>query len=137
MFKWKEEFSSQIEKFDEQHKQLFNLGNDLVNAIQSNQHADHYDEIMASIDALKDYTEYHFNAEEALLEKHQYPKLMSHKMQHKKFLAKIESFYEKDIDENQVEITMEMVHFIADWIQNHILKVDAEYGDFLNEKGEF
>ncbi len=36
---------------------------------------------------------------------------------------------------NRKKIGIELVIFIADWIENHILKSDMEYKDFLNSKG--
>ena len=137
MFKWQDSFSSKVNTFDDQHKKLFSLGNHLLDVVHASREADHYDDIIEALNELKDYTVYHFNAEEELMEKYNYPKMMSHKMQHKKFLAKVEELLSKDVDANQIDVTLELLTFLADWIQNHILVVDSQYGDFFNEKGEF
>ncbi len=137
MFKWQDSFSSNVNVFDEQHKKLFSLGNRLLDVVHTSRDADHYDDIIEVLDELKAYTVYHFNAEEALMEKYNYPKMMSHKMQHRKFLAKVEELLSKDINTNQIDITLELLTFLADWIQNHILDIDNQYGEFFNEQGEY
>ncbi len=137
MFKWQESFSSNVKEFDEQHKKLFALGNQLLDVVHASRNTDHYDDIMEALDELKEYTVYHFNAEEELMLTYNYPKLMSHKMQHKKFLGKVEELLSKDIDKNQVDVTLELLTFLADWIQNHILVTDSQYGDFFNKHGEY
>lgn len=135
MFRWDDAFSCRIEMFDEQHRQLFTLANELLDTVNSNRDADHYDEIIAALSSLKEYTVHHFQAEESLMEQHGYPKLMSHRMQHKRFLAKVQDLLERDIDQDQAEVSMELLTLLADWIQKHILEVDSLYGAFLNEKG--
>ncbi|SMP38035.1 bacteriohemerythrin [Anoxynatronum buryatiense] len=135
MFRWDEVFSCKIARFDEQHRQLFLLANTLLDIIKSDQNADHYDEIVAALNALKDYTVHHFHAEESLMEQYGYPKLMSHRMQHKRFLAKVQEMLDQDVDQNQAEVSMELLTFLADWIQKHIMEVDSQYGAYLNDKG--
>ncbi|MEN1761042.1 bacteriohemerythrin [Anoxynatronum sibiricum] len=135
MFRWDEVFSCKIARFDEQHRQLFSLANALLDTIKSDRDADHYDEIIAALYALKEYTIHHFQAEESLMEHYGYPKLMSHRMQHKRFLAKVQEMLDRDMDQNQAEVSMELLAFLADWIQKHIMEVDSQYGTFLNDKG--
>lgn len=137
MFKWKDNYCSKVNQFDDQHKKLFSLGNHLLDVVHANKDSDHYDDIIDALNELKEYTVYHFNAEEELMEKYNYPKIMSHKMQHKKFLVRVNELLSKDIDANQVDVTLELLTFLADWIQNHILVVDSQYGDFFNENSEF
>lgn len=135
MFAWKDSFSSKIEEFDNQHKKLFELGNQLYFLVKNEADQDNYDEIMQTLQDLKEYTLYHFESEEKLMEKYRYPKLFSHKIEHESFIRKLQELLKKDVDADQVKVTLEIIQFIADWIENHILKSDSQYGEFLMSKG--
>lgn len=135
MFKWRDIYSTNIAEIDKQHKKLLEIGSQLSGLIRSKDDADHYDEIVELLDELKNYTIYHFKEEEELMEKYGYEGLDAHKKTHQDFIDKINEVNSADIDNNQKGITMEILVFIADWIEKHILKVDHMYKDFLNEKG--
>lgn len=135
MFIWKESFTSQIAKFDDQHKKLFDLGNKLYFLVKNESDQDNYDEIVQTLDDLKEYTVYHFQSEESLMEQYKYPKLLSHKIEHEAFIRDLNELLDTDVDENQTKVSLEILQFIANWIENHILKSDSQYGDFLKSKG--
>lgn len=135
MFKWKEDFSVNIKTIDEQHQELFRIGNSLYNIISIKDGIDRYDEIMKILYEMRDYAIYHFDYEEKLMKENRYPNFENHKKQHNAFVNKVQSIDELDIDEKQKKIGMELVIFVADWIENHILKSDMAYKEFLNNKG--
>lgn len=135
MFTWKDSFSSKINEFDNQHKRLFDLGNHLYSLVRNQANEDNYDDIMQTLQDLQEYTIYHFQSEEKLMEKYKYPKLLSHKIEHESFIRELQELLKKDVDDNQVKISLEIIQFIANWIENHILKSDSQYGDFLKSKG--
>lgn len=139
MFQWKEHFTCNINEIDKQHKMLLELGAKLYDIVKLKDDIDRYDEIMVILTELKDYTIYHFAAEEKLLEDNGYDsfELQLHKRQHKSFINKIKQFENQDIDEKQEAITLDMLTFIANWIEQHILKTDQKYSSFLNEKNIF
>ncbi|MDR5659608.1 bacteriohemerythrin [Serpentinicella sp. ANB-PHB4] len=137
MFNWRDEFSCKISNFDNQHKKLFELGDHLHDLVSSQSDQDNYDEIMDTLYELKEYTVYHFKAEEALMEKHRYPKLLSHKIEHDLFIDEVNKLFKKDVDDDQVKVSMDILQFIANWIENHILKSDSLYGEFLNKQGVY
>ncbi|SHJ86734.1 bacteriohemerythrin [Paramaledivibacter caminithermalis] len=137
MFKWKELYSCNISKIDDQHKKLFEIGYKLSDLVRSKDDLDHYDEIIELINELTKYTIYHFETEEKLMEEYGFNGLEEHKKTHKAFVDKISQINISVIDEEQKRVMMEILVFIADWIEDHILKVDHMYKDFLNEKGVF
>ena len=67
MFKWKEDFSVNIKTIDEQHQELFRIGNSLYNIISIKGGIDRYDEIMKILYEMRDYAIYHFDYEEKLM----------------------------------------------------------------------
>lgn len=137
MFKWKDGFSVNINTIDEQHQELFKIGNSLYTIVSLKDGVDRYDDIMAVLYSMRDYAIYHFDYEENLMKENGYPNFNKHKKQHDVFMAKIDSIKGEDVDEKQRKVGMDLTVFIANWIENHILKTDMEYKDFLNGKGIF
>jgi len=135
VFRWKDKYSCNIESIDLQHKQLFKLGNGLYELIKHNENDDNYDQIQEILIELKDYTVYHFEYEEKLMKEYGYSDLENQKIEHKAFLDKILNIEIKDIDEDQLNIMMDMMMFVANWIEMHIVKSDMKYKSFFNDNG--
>lgn len=135
IFRWRDSFSTGISEIDLQHRKLFELGSRIYELAGLNDGYDHYDEIMAIIGELKDYTVYHFNYEEELMRKYGFEKLDSHKIEHDFFVKRLDRLLRKDIDSEQEEALMDMIKFTADWISSHILGTDMDYRDFLISRG--
>jgi hemerythrin len=135
MFEWRDNYSCRIKDIDEQHKKLFAIGTKLYDIVSINDETDHFDEIMAILDELADYTEYHFSFEEKLMEKEGFSGFESHKMEHDFFVKKLRKFENSDIDRDQQQSMLKMVSFVADWITSHILKTDVQYIPFFKDKG--
>ncbi|KOA21279.1 bacteriohemerythrin [Clostridium homopropionicum DSM 5847] len=135
MFKWKDAYSCNIAEIDSQHKRLFELGEKVYDIVSIKDGFDHYDEIMSSLFELQKYAIYHFDFEEKLMKNNGYEEYDSHVKKHREFFDKILELSKKDIDENQHKVSMDILVFIADWIENHILKTDTKYKNYLNSKG--
>jgi hemerythrin len=135
MFEWKNEYSVQIAEIDKQHKRLFNIGARINDLVYAKDEFDHYDEIMTVMNELLDYTEYHFNYEEKLMEEYQYENFETQKFEHFFLLKKIRKMLDADVDRKQGEAVLNLAAFISDWITNHILKEDMKYREFFNSKG--
>lgn len=131
MFEWRNEFSTNIPEIDSQHKKLFEIGTRLYDIVALKDETDHYDEITAILDELKDYTDYHFGFEENVLKQRGYEQFETHKMEHDFFVKKLRKIEASDFDENQSESMIKMVTFVADWISAHILQSDAHYAACL------
>lgn len=137
MFKWHDKFSVNIEEIDKQHQKLFELGSRIFEMVSVKGDFDYYDEIIEILTELKEYTIYHFGYEEKLMAETGFEGLEEHKKEHDAFVSKVEEVLKKDIDEEQREIKMDMIIFIADWVEKHILNTDQEYKIYLNLKGVF
>ncbi|QZY54985.1 bacteriohemerythrin [Crassaminicella profunda] len=134
MFEWKEEFEVNVKALDDQHKKLFQIGEEIFQTMKSDK-LDKYDDIMKLVYELHNYTAYHFNDEERIAKENGIPLSQKHLEQHKAFLLKLMEVKTIDIDENQRDFLIDILGFVADWIANHILKTDKEYSVPLNEKG--
>lgn len=128
---WKDEYSVGIEAMDNDHKKLLNLINQLQTAV-------HYytgqEFEQQALDDLVDYTKTHFKREEQLMEENNYPDLEAHKLQHKKFIDKVNTLIEDYQKDSDVTI-IDALNFLKNWLIKHINGTDKEYGKALNEKG--
>jgi hemerythrin-like metal-binding protein len=130
LIEWNIAFSVGVQKLDEQHKKFFSITNSLFDAMQGAQDQ----EVVGSVlKELKQYVEYHFKAEESLMKMYNYPDIYSHKQEHEDALHKVNKFildYERGIQ----TVDIELLKFLSDWIQSHILQVDRKYIPYVQGK---
>ncbi len=89
---------------------------------------DKYDEIVYLLDEMKRYTIFHFADEEKYMESIQYEGLPAQKRAHDAFIAKIENMDLEQIDTHQQDTLEELMHFLTEWLINHILHADKKIG---------
>ncbi len=136
MFIWKKEFELGIKSIDEQHKCLLDLGNRINELlVNHDDDDDNYDEIYEVIEELRAYTVYHFNTEEELFLKYNYPEYHAHKKEHDDFVAFLKSVNPEDIDENQKGFLKKLLAQIVQWVFKHIITTDYMYKDYLLRLG--
>ncbi len=131
MFLWKEEYAIGNGAIDEQHQRLFELGREVHQLLTTKRGEDKYDDLMVLIRELKDYTVYHFEFEEGMLEAGGYPDLDLHEQEHRKFIQKMDELADQDLDAFQNKIAFEMLGFVANWIERHILDTDFKYKEYV------
>lgn len=124
MITWKEAYTTGIPICDEQHRKLFEIVDRAFRLLQNDVSIDKYDKILAIIEELKEYTIYHFKSEEDYMRSIGYSKLLSHKVEHDDFMEKVNTIDLYKIDENQEQYITEILHFLVDWIDKHILGKD-------------
>lgn len=126
MFEWKQDYVLSIEIIDEQHKKLFEIGERAYKLLKDKFRTDKYDEIVSILAELKDYTIFHFKTEEEYMKSISYKKFFSQKVSHNEFIQTINNIDFGKIDQNQDEYIMELLGFVAKWIDEHILKEDKQ-----------
>lgn len=124
MIKWKEEYTMGVEHIDEQHRKLFEIAGRAYEVMRNSLSVDKYDQIVAILNELKEYTVYHFHSEEEYMQSIGYKKLLSHKVEHNDFIEKVNSIDLDKIDEEQDKFILELLDFIVNWIDKHILGMD-------------
>lgn len=122
--KWKDEYLVGVKEIDEQHKKLFQIANDAYELLKSDFYVDKYDKIVSILEKLKEYTVFHFSAEENYMESIGYKRLFTQKMAHSKFIEKVNKINFNEIDQNQDEYILSILEFVVDWIDGHILAAD-------------
>lgn len=134
MFEWNDNFSVKIPMIDEQHKKLFEIGENINILLKDHVESDNFDEILEQIDELANYTKHHFEDEEKMLKDNAYEDFDAHILEHKKFLDYLDELDFDAIDDNQEETLKELIKFIAGWIFKHINNVDFKYSEYIVEK---
>jgi len=86
--------------------------------------ADKYDKIAHLIEELKDYTAYHFNAEEEYMKSINYKRIFSQKISHDDFIKKLNDIDLEHVDENQEQAILDILQFLNDWLVDHIFHSD-------------
>lgn len=129
--RWKKEYSVKVKEIDIQHKKIFVLINDLNKAIINKNFSETLRKI---IDGLVDYSIYHFETEEKYFKKFNFEYSDEHKKEHESFKKKITEIIKK-IDNNEMEISFELVDFLEDWIINHVTGSDQKYIQCFQENG--
>lgn len=136
-FNWKERYSLNIPTIDTQHKKLFEIGNRAYELAILNDGYDHYDEIMSIVDELLDYTKYHFEYEEELMEKYKYTGITHQHKEHNFYVDKIKNISEENVDADQQKAVLDILDFLSEWISSHILISDRKYANDFKERGIF
>lgn len=124
MITWKPEYATGIPVCDEQHAKLFEIADRAYTLLQNDLSLDKYDKILAILEELKEYTLYHFASEEAHMKSIGYSKFLSHKVEHDDFIEKINGVDLYKVDENQEQYITEILNFLVDWIDKHIIGRD-------------
>lgn len=128
---WEEKYSTDIPSMDSQHQKLVQL----INALHTAMTEGRGNDVMVPVlDRLVTYTTVHFNAEESLMKLHRFPDFDAHKLEHEKLKKQVAEFQAK-VSSGQASVSVQVLQFLKDWLLNHILKSDHQYGAYLSARG--
>jgi len=120
---WQNNYSVQIHELDEEHKKLIDIINELYDAYLNNIHQDKITHIVSE---MHDYAAVHFKTEEKYFEEFGYREKAEHKAEHEAFLEKMKTF-ELDYQKNSKLLSLQILNFLQEWLNNHIMKSDKKY----------
>ncbi|KHD16868.1 bacteriohemerythrin [Clostridium butyricum] len=124
MYEMKDEFKTGIDFIDEQHARLFEIANEAYNLLKNDFTIDKYDKVINLVDELRDYTVFHFNAEEEYMDSINYKRRFTQKIEHDAFVKKINEVDYKTIDSDPDKYILEMLELLNQWLTGHILHND-------------
>ena len=130
MFEWKPVYSVDHSEIDGQHKHLFQLADELGDALAGGKSKAAMGTILAS---LIDYTQRHFASEERLMQMHQYPEYAAHKKLHDDLTARVVEF-QKNFVAGRTSMSVDLLHFLKDWLSHHIGESDKKIAAYLKAK---
>ena len=126
---WRLELQSGNNEIDQQHQELFAIGNRLINLSLD---GTNQEEIMKQLELLLSHTASHFDCEEKILEQVGYPDVRHHAEIHKELVSKAlrlrESYENGDIKASA------FFSFVADdVILNHMINEDTKFFPYLKK----
>ncbi|NOQ63746.1 MAG: bacteriohemerythrin [Methyloprofundus sp.] len=129
---WDDKYSVGLSAMDNDHKQLFSILDSLYGMMADDVNDQ---EINTIIQALLDYTHYHFSEEENVMQKMQYPELAQHQELHKKFIAQLEVYQQEATSEGMaIFVAVKIANTGSQWLKDHILVVDRKYQKFMEKQ---
>ncbi|MGL4991497.1 MAG: bacteriohemerythrin [Sarcina sp.] len=128
MFEMKEAYKTGIKFIDEQHEEIFKITSKAYYLLKNDFTIDKFDQIILIVNELKEYTRFHFEAEEEYMKEIGHKKYFSQKIEHEKFMGKLNELDIKKIDDTQDESLEEILKFLGDWLIHHILEKDLLIG---------
>ena len=130
LIEWTNAFSVDIQKIDEQHKKFFSLVNMLYDAIMQGK----CEEVVGSVlKELQQYVIFHFKAEESWMELYHYPDMNKHKLEHQEGTKKVNKLV-LEYERGNKTVDIELLKFLSEWLQHHILEVDRKYIPYFQGK---
>lgn len=118
---WTDDLETGIQVIDEQHKRIVEYINELHQASETGDKK----RVQQVLEGLLDYTITHFQFEEQLQEKANYPFLRAHQRVHEIFMKRIAAFRERA--EKGENIIPELLSMLKVWLSSHIKGDDRDY----------
>lgn len=124
---WKPEYSINDAELDEHHQHMVQIGNQILDLTEKEKVMP--EELLLKLEELKDHVFYHFDTEEAYLNKMDYPQIKQHLFDHTHYRKQIDDFI-KDLRWQQQSCKTEVdcralvesvARFVYAWVSEHML----------------
>jgi len=131
VFAWSEKYSVGVGEIDDQHKQLIALIERLNGAMRLGQGKQVLGGILSE---LVKYVGTHFATEERLMKTYGYPEYEQHRDKHQKMTQRVLDIQD-EFETNRTNITLDVMKYLENWVDKHILGTDMRYSSFFSQKG--
>ncbi len=129
---WTEDLAVGVEIIDDQHKELYQRINRLLEACTQSKGREVVGE---TIKFLEDYVVTHFGQEEGYMQKYNYPDYLKHKGYHEEFIKSFEELKAKfESDGPGPHIVIMTNRVVVGWLNSHIRNVDKLLGAYLKDR---
>lgn len=129
---WNDTLSVGVASIDAEHQELVGLLNAFYEAMQAK---DGVGVLGNTLDALIEYTKFHFANEERLFAKTGYPDAVAHKKEHDKLAQQVLEVQARYKAGQTDALSLEVVDFLKRWLVNHIQGTDKRYRPHLVSHG--
>jgi hemerythrin len=121
---WTKSLETGIDSIDNQHKELFNQIDILVDPGKANRVRD-------TLDFLEKYIARHFSDEQAMHASSKYPKAAEHRGYHDKYIVVFRQLKDKYLKEGPTPANNIAVNKnVIGWLKDHILVHDKEFAEY-------
>jgi hemerythrin len=127
---WSDTFKTGHPTVDAQHQKLFQMVNDLHEAIVSGKGKEFQGKVLLQLGA---YTLEHFKTEEALMTSLQYPGMAAHKAKHTALAQQATDLIARH-KAGTLVLAMTVSRFLAEWIEHHIQEEDKALIQWLRQR---
>jgi len=127
---WSATYSVGIKLIDDQHKELFNLVNDMYNHVNNDDEEEERAYFQSVIKQVVGYVKIHFATEETIMKRTKFQGYAGHKKEHDSFILSVVDIIEKFNEGKRVPL-ISLTQFIKDWILTHIAIMDKQYFERL------
>ncbi|MBV7275467.1 hemerythrin family protein [Clostridiaceae bacterium UIB06] len=134
ILKWDDQLATGVSDIDNQHKELFNRMNNLLITMRE---GNGKNEAIKTLNFLEEYVIKHFNEEEELQRKNNYPKYTVQHSEHEQFKNELQEL--RNVFETtgvSAIFVINMQQKMSKWWRNHIRELDKDLGKFLIEKSK-
>jgi hemerythrin-like metal-binding protein len=131
MFQWEEKYSVGIQSIDNQHKEIFKHLNNLLEAMKQGKAENVTFQIIID---LEKYAVVHFQKEEFFFHRFSFSGSAEHILEHQLFIQKITTL-KTDLKSGKTALSFELLNFLKEWIDHHILVADKAYSECFRQNG--
>lgn len=128
---WGPMFEVGVHQIDTQHRKLFDLANELADAVRAGTGSTPLGKILNELTL---YTQTHFSSEEQLMTQYGYPATAEHKACHQDLIKQVTEF-KRAFSAGDSAIVDNMLQFFTDWLAKHIMETDKALARDLKQKG--
>lgn len=130
---WTDNLSVGLKEFDEDHKRLVRILNELYSAVHCGDVKHSPDELEIALERLEMFTKSHFGREELLMTKTGFPGVEAHKREHQKFAAMVAEMAERFRGSTDPQHAQELVEALYTWVTHHIFEDDKQYSVHIHD----
>jgi len=131
MFSWSDKYSVGVQSIDNQHKEILEILNRLLQALKEGK-ANNV--ITGIVPDLEKYAVIHFQKEEFFFQRFKYSGSGDHIYEHQQFKEKIKAI-KADLISGKMGFSVDLMIFLKEWIEHHILVVDKAYAECFRNNG--
>lgn len=127
LLRWKDEYLTQVDEIDTQHRRLFDLVNDIYDMMRLGRDQSSVVEAMTD---LFEYTRFHFGTEEKLMQETQFAGTDPHVAEHVRLLDQINNL-RIEVRDGRIVLSMNEMYFLKDWLLGHFQGPDKGLANHL------
>jgi hemerythrin len=126
---WLSSYEVNVSEIDEQHRELFRMFNDLLDAMWDGKGKT---VIQTKLRFMANYVATHFATEETYMVRYNFPDYPIHKKAHDDFTVRVVDFLKVyEWEGARIDTLVSVVQRLGTWTRDHIRDLDQEMGKFL------
>lgn len=128
---WDEKYSVKVQVIDDQHKQMFDTINMLIDILSGVPQKEALDVVINNLIA---YKKFHFATEEKYFNEFHFEGAREHIMKHAEFSRALETITIESKG-NSTILAFKLIDFLEDWLIGHLMDEDQKYVKCFKEHG--